>query len=119
MKASELRIGNLISCNSSKDLKKVKKIEFKYVNNVSESNFKPMELNIQWLLKFGFNSIVSKKRNYCLDWSIRDKFQITEIYFNTFVYYGKNEEPLYIINVHQLQNLYYTLTCKELKLIEE
>jgi hypothetical protein len=119
MKASELRIGNLISWISSGNIEKVMKIDINYVNIVSESDLKPIELTSEWLLKFEFNSIVSKKRNFCIDWSVKDKFEITEIHFNYFIYYVKNEEPIYVTNVHQLQNLYFAITGKELKLIEE
>jgi len=118
MKASELRVGNLISWISTGDLEKVIKIEFKYVNDVIESDLNPIPLTSGWLLGFGFNSIVSKKRNYCIDWIIGDKFEITEVHFNDFVYYGKNEEPIYVTSVNQLQNLYFALTGKELKLNE-
>ncbi len=119
MKASELRIGNLISWISSGNIEKVIKIDINYINDVSESDLNPIQLTSEWLLKFEFNSIVSKKRNYCIDWSVKDKFEITEIHFNAFVYYGKNEEPIYVTSVNKLQNLYFALTGKELKLIEE
>jgi len=118
MKASELMVGNLISWISTGDLEKVIKIEFKYVNDVIESDLNPIPLTSGWLLGFGFNSIVSKKRNYCIDWRIEDKFEITEVHFNDFVYYGKNEEPIYVTTVHKLQNIYFALTGKELKLNE-
>ena len=118
MKASELRVGNLISWISSGNIEKVMKIDINYVNDVSESDLETIELTSEWLSKFGFNSIVSKKRNYCIDWSVKDKFEITEIHFNAFVYYGKNEEPIYVKSVNQLQNLYFALTGKELKLNE-
>jgi hypothetical protein len=73
MKASELRIGNLISWISSGNIEKVMKIDINYVNDVIESDLNPIELTPEWLLKFGFNSIVSKKINYCIDWRLVDK----------------------------------------------
>jgi hypothetical protein len=119
MKASELRIGNIISWISSGNIENVIKIDINYINDVSESDLNPIELTSEWLLKFECNSIVSKKRNFCIDWRIGDKFEITEIHFNYFIYYVKNEDPIYVTSVHQLQNLYFALTGKELKLIEE
>ena len=116
MKASELRIGNLISWISSGDLEKVIKIEFKYVNDVSESDLNPIELTPEYLLKFGFKK-GCKYSNDGYTFPCGDFF----FYDNLFdVLEGCGGRCISIVkSVHSLQNLYFALTGKELKLIEE
>jgi hypothetical protein len=107
MKAQELRIGNLYDNNGNYFVVTPSTIE-----SVFESErvwCKPIPLTEEWLLKFGFEK------------------NITTDLYPTFSYdiLNVNDGIVYVLNygfvnhikyVHQLQNLYFTLTREELKL---
>lgn len=103
MKSTELRIGNWIYYTTDKTNFKATAKTILYFSDIY---FKPIPLTEDWLKKFGFTRIVPSwadikridKDDYYL---IRD-----DVYFN--------EKK--IKYVHQLQNLYFALTGKELKL---
>jgi hypothetical protein len=90
--------------------------------NFREDFFTPIPLTEEWLLKFGFikNTYPNLHWFKCLDNG--DKLSITEhkqygsnkhlsFYFNCG---GYSSIDLQLINVHQLQNLYFALTGEEL-----
>ena len=119
MKASELRIGNLIYVDSK--LRYVfgtiyKTIQHNYHSKNStysenyENECEPIPLTEEWLLKFGFEKE--------LGWD-------NMVYFNNngmHIYLCENgkeswleyENDIVLKSVHQLQNLYFALTNKEL-----
>ena len=109
MEAKELRIGNWIYSNTDKDIYRVDLIE-SWRNYLSIS---AILLTEEWLLRFGFEYInetigYANERHYIsqtrsgLDW--------------LFMPFCTNDEDCYIkiSYVHQLQNLYFALTGKEL-----
>jgi hypothetical protein len=124
MKATELRIGNYVYDKYGR-VQEVLSIEtectiedkaIRYVKyyNIVESieNTNPIPLTEEWLLKFGFKvednswfknkDLITLERYDNRDWDV--------FYSNTY------EVHLRVINhVHQLQNLYFALTNKELK----
>ena len=102
MKAKELRVGNYVYDRGLEtDLKPSQLVNI--LQGIVEC--KPIQLTEGWLFKFGF-------------YNNKDKFYIGEIqlYLDGNVWWNDeiiNENMLY---VHQLQNLYFALTNKELKL---
>lgn len=126
MKVRELRIGNLIY-NERNNVGIVKII---YPNRVECEieepewafgkdrlqeifNFKPIPLTEEWLMRFGFIKdewsfifpINNGNTAYSIDW-YGDKLG--------FAYAGDITKETWIYYVHQLQNLYFALTGKEL-----
>lgn len=118
MKATELRIGNLIEYKIADELDErkewweVSKVDFQDLtwldSNPEDANFRPIKLTEEWLLKFGF---VKKEIGYS---------KLTEMEQCFLISFGKhtsvngikfNNE---IKTVHQLQNLYFALTGEEL-----
>jgi hypothetical protein len=119
MKASELRIGNLVQTNfkKEKEITDIKLIDFK------ENFFKlydPIPLTEEWLLKFGFEMINSSPINYKI-YSLKDitfyviKDSNIELY-DKIVY---SEQYKHIESVHQLQNLYFALYGEELNIKQQ
>lgn len=120
MKASELRIGNLV------DTKEHKSIVISSINSIIDEigyvwnnhnfgyyqlkTFQPIPLTEQWLLRFGF--VKQHERFYVLnDW-------VVEYREGTKLFNFATEEYIDIIvkYVHQLQNLFFVLTGEELTL---
>lgn len=109
IKANELRIGNLVHTNfeREKQITDIKPIDFRenYLNL-----YDPIPLTEEWLLKFGF-----EKENILSDGTISFKF-------NPYFYFNPLKKEGYICihtppikYVHQLQNLYFSLTGEELR----
>ena len=112
MKATELRIGNLVE--SSYMMKKWEEtiISLNHLSFLEDGvhhfvRLKPIPLTEQWLEKFGlcenneyhhYLTFTGKKIHYCVD--------------------SFNDEWIEIKYVHQLQNLYHSLTGEELKVKE-
>lgn len=128
MKAEELRVGNLVdvfgeccvtdiqtNITNGKHRIKVKRD----VGGVNVTEFCPIEsvksipLTEEWLLKFGFK-LVNEVDYITVDFAIyeKDDIQWEESYSIGINYEWFDVEVKY---VHQLQNLYFALTGKELK----
>lgn len=139
MKASELRIGNLINgiyydYNIDDDHREKETIcEVVTLDSVgsceypiwveSESNietfsdFEPIPLTEEWLLKFGFeiNRQTKEENNIWRCYSEEGFFEVEQIGSSFFL----DDNDCYgtkINHVHQLQNLYFALTGEELTL---
>lgn len=117
--ANELRIGNYVSDNFASDsfFAQVKKLDFTrchYGNFHScYSDLKPIPITEEWLLKFGF-----EQRDHL--WSI-DIDRYNKINYNSdqkLLFSGQLGFSIQhdIKYIHQLQNLYFALTQKELTL---
>ncbi len=124
MKANELRIGNLIEKYLPPSISEwieteTTSIDINYNSRNEKHGYRPIPLNEEWLLKFGF-------KKYSNGW-----FELKEFYnshfqeFNvhlkgkTSVVDGGEEICLITIkHVHQLQNLYFALTSEELEIKE-
>jgi hypothetical protein len=126
IEAKELRIGNYVT----KSLKSGNGREIDYqigcedivriYNNTGSFLYKPIPITEEWLLKFGatkyndnrFYLDLNKEGTLKLFWNIGDDYFICEFssrsthvcYFNDHKY------------VHQIQNLFFALTQKELQI---
>jgi hypothetical protein len=113
MKAEELRIGNCVNYFNDGEHSLIRILDWGYahLNDASSIEYellKPIPLTEEWLLKFGFEIgwIISHKETYFnLNKNGKDYFYSPDQHHNS-------SEA--IQNVHQLQNLYYALTNKEL-----
>lgn len=120
---NELRIGNLVNYGTQNGAIRI-------VNSMNEgifdniyietgeefewtecSNIEPIPLNEAWLIKFGF----LKRNGYGFNKTDFDllAFKVADSIGYNFRFYGLNVEVKY---VHQLQNLYFCLAGKELKI---
>ncbi len=122
MKASELRIGNLVM-----DGKEIEQVNARMIDMLVkiEADFDPIPLTEEWLLKLGF-----KQCGYeMLSWkheTLLPSFNLDGINWADFdepdyqfLNYKVADEILRIDYVHQLQNLYFALTGEELKQQEQ
>lgn len=123
MDARELRIGNWVLEKQNKLLGEIFNITRTtcriFVDNELEDlkpsleDIEPIPLTEEWLEMFGFK----------MDWHISHKdeyfcmFQEGDKYYYTADEHHWTSEPFK--HVHQLQNLFYALTGKELELIEQ
>jgi len=124
MKANELRIGNyhLYKITDVNDERKewwescVIDIHDLVVLDKEEcSNYAPLPLTEEWLLKFGFELTDKQIKQYdkgklCIEIYKSEKRPNGRTYFNSWAIL--EEHPKY---VHQLQNLYFALTGEELQ----
>jgi hypothetical protein len=127
MKASELRLGNIISFRGNHICLDTNYELFKSLVDISRRNdkrYKPIPLSEEWLLKFGF-----KQCGYeMLSWkheTLLPSFDLGGINWADFdepdyqfLTYKVGDEILRIDYVHQLQNLYFALTGEELTVKE-
>lgn len=110
MKAQELRIGNLVNSSENEQI---------IINGIFEAGIhnqdfngypyemlQPIPATEEWLLRFGFI-----KHTGWDDFEYFDKNGVHIYVCNEWFEY---EMELKIESVHQLQNLYFTLTQKEL-----
>ena len=135
MKATELRIGNLIEYRIQDDLddrkdwwevSKIDATDLCILESNIDYDFRPIPLTEEWLLKFGFerhdNGSVSAQFSYGIN-PVTQDYIIFLIWIKDYENdYQLNGFPFYqngyfeIKTVHQLQNLYFYLTGKELVL---
>jgi len=110
MKANELRIGNKVSIDD-RETTVTNGIVFDYdegawyVNNINVRIVQPISLTEDWLFKFGFE----KKNGYGFEMFGNWIQKRENIYW-----YNLNGNFVILKHVHQLQNLYFALTQKEL-----
>ena len=119
IQAKELRIGNWIidheadsSVSIYWQIEEISKDGIKFRNSsswISNNYIIPIELTEEWLLKFGF-----KKKGFGFD---KTKITISKRR-KCFVYAVPNVGYKVFQYVHQLQNLYFSLTGKELEIKE-
>jgi hypothetical protein len=123
MKATELRIGNLVKYNDGGIFKVIGIYNFGLdVEDDIEStymeyeNFSPIPLTEEWLLKFGFeiNRQTKEGNNIWRCYSEEGFFEVEQI-GSSFFLDDNNCYGTKINYVHQLQNLYFALTGEELK----
>jgi hypothetical protein len=123
LRAEELRIGNWVKSNVSGNDFRFTSYHFNDLNQIlsctpPKPRLEPIPLTEEWLVKFGF-----EKRDvpYQRRWLLND-FEI-EKQGNLFAYVIWDESAPHLTQfrghskyVHQLQNLYFALTGKELTL---
>lgn len=128
MKASELRIGNLVLDvkNESHEIFDADDLQHIYLYN-------PIPITEEWLVRFGFEKFkdanISSKEYYRIgtfDRSDRASMHLCIVWDIAYLsaYFPGNIKPLKYIPanenmkfVHQLQNLYFALIGKELKYV--
>ena len=130
MKASELRIGNLVYVTYNltnliyKEVTPINIHNLMHLTGYDKSpvdiEFEPIPLTKEWLEKFGFKYTSSNnsyltytKSNYYLQTDVRkanNKWKIFDDIISDLVEFAKVD----ITHVHQLQNIYFALTGKEL-----
>lgn len=99
MKTNELRIGNLVEKNNEM-------FEVDFITIRMAHNYNPILLTEERLLNFGFEKIISV-------WYGIGNFRINTSFD---IEWGGKWMGIRLKYVHQLQNLYFALTGKELEL---
>ena len=116
MKATELRIGNLVWDDYSGEMIVSQiyqsNVSLRKTINLSEGiygidNIEPIPLTEEWLLKLGFNHNADENEFYWLDEFSIAKRSDFEVFLN-------DEYICDLQYFHQLQNLYFALTGEEL-----
>jgi len=108
MKASELRIGNLIEDGMNNNGQANVEI-LRLMDEHPKHPYRPIPLTEEWLLRFGFNNEVYTNGGF-LKWQ-KGEFKLLDRRLPNTQYH----EPKASIDfVHQLQNLYFALTGEEL-----
>lgn len=113
MKVNELRIGNYVMYEPTIDdwEEKVITLHSLLQVDISPESYCGIPLTEEWLLKFGFDETIVE--GYPLYQS--NKGFIVEYYVDESVFLILDFE-VRVKHVHQLQNLYFALTGKELEL---
>ena len=133
MKATELRLGNWVEQPNdgvTRVTAVLNDLQIKTETGYVDKYCRPIPLTEEWLLKFGFEKVVydSEKHGYETEYYLEKK-DVFFVYCDDFSLgiYGSVRDyegnSLAIIppheninHVHQLQNLYFALTGKELEL---
>jgi len=127
MDVKELRIDNLVFDKGTTDLVEIFQLDTDSDNNdrinyVSISGYEPIPLTEEWLLKFGFEKLKdgglslrlgTLETDYCLDYD-----ESTGLYLVPFNDRMNGVGLSRTDSVHQLQNLYHSLTGEELTIKE-
>ena len=125
IQASELRIGNLLEFSNMIEPSKIITVGRRFFSSASiekeDGNFNvsnyyiPIPITEEWLIKLGFKEsddnfmkIKTRKRSVYLEINLKDK---RTLLFNNNHYYN---DIYHVKYVHQLQNLYFSLTQEEL-----
>jgi hypothetical protein len=125
--ANELRIGNFVDFGevTSLSAKNINVIKKNWLFTCDYEDVNPIKLTEEWLIKFGFINVKNyqkyKSGQSSKSWINRsfyiridlEKFN-NEDYFSFCFRYGS--VTLFICSVHELQNLYFSLTKEELTL---
>ncbi len=122
--AKDLRIGNYVLCNGLRTIVN-ESIMISIIQKDIQWTIEPIELTEEWLLKFGFEFIKFKDSSNCCGggyfYDSLDKdvfrFKILENGKFKIIWYNLNGvriNSMSINYVHQMQNIYYALTKKEL-----
>lgn len=133
MKASELRIGNLVYIDKNEvlEIESITEIganlrhgsETIYFDDLagfgdkSHDVIKPIPLTEEWFLKFGFKKVGT---NFELDFFVLWYSSYQNCFVWRFMNIDSNaDRPISLKYVHQLQNLYFALTGEELTLNQD
>lgn len=111
MKSTELRIGNLVLDKKDREITiiTVAHINEGLINYWMENVYLPIPLNEEWLIKFGFKE--KHVFEMVSEWSIGEHRVQSDA--EIFIWMGY-KGGVQLRFVHQLQNLYFALTSKEL-----
>jgi hypothetical protein len=126
MKANDLRIGNWVKHNSEWCYRGEDVYDFQW--NESDwyalgectlflENIEPIPLTEEWFLRFEF-----EKDDFCsayIRYTLNGLVIIHDLKNNIFLVDNFKNNLVYLKYVHQLQNLYFALTDKELEIKEQ
>jgi len=125
LSAQELRIGNLVyyyvqdKIEGDHDvLNTIDYEDLRIIFGNGDTDYKPIPLTEEWLLKFGF-TFAKKRKTYRIYFhslqfrGIDNKIRMNMADDGFFYFYVYNA-TIHIEYVHQLQNLYFALTGNEL-----
>jgi len=129
MKATELRIGNLVGSYNKGEEDRVLTINAQNIlveakaNKQGYTRYRPIPLTEEWLVKFGFEKVNNELTNIApLNLPCTFNLPNTPFSFCQGKLILTTSTGDFCVNteyVHQLQNLYFTLTGEELKLKED
>ena len=112
MKANEFRVGNYLQDKEDKIaiIEKLTKDNYQASSgSITTLPLKPIPLTEEWLLKFGFESKTASVTHV-------NSYILGKIYLTNGLRSGIHYGDIEIKYVHQLQNLYFALTGKEITL---
>ena len=116
IKVKELRIGNLLKDKYSNEIIKVNGITesdiFFTGNFTKEWQAEPIEITEEWLLKFGFKETKEDKK---IKWFTKNRLDIVLGEDNFIVF--DHLVLKHLKYIHQLQNLHFALTQRELNVV--
>lgn len=112
MKANELRIGNYVYRQSDKMiLNRDSVYQIEVVTRQTESKYDPIPLTSEWLIKFGKKADTSDSfGGFIIPLPNGNGLRIKDNKWNA------QHSETKVDFVHQLQNLYYSITGEELSL---
>ncbi len=133
MEARELRIGNLVIDTIDEQIKTIDCGKLKVCFDENDV-YEPIPLTEDWLLKLGFEKFPDLNEiEYIMDFNFSEKVQIYLIYryrdgeiIKTQLSINNDKDdyendwcdiPVNAMFVHQIQNLFHSLTGEELKII--
>lgn len=123
MKANELRIGNYVYHPMRDEHFAIDRGLFEYNNGLANlEDFRPIPLTEEWLKDFGFEKSVDKYQEG-ISYGLEAEFGIHIVFADGDINYCSLYQNYQLIDfftghikyVHQLQNLYFALTGKELE----
>lgn len=123
MREKDLKIGNYVCNGFGKVIQILNNISFHNTSGYEIKTLKPILLDVDWLLKFGF--IETEKMTYektQIGNDIDLTVQLREYHLCVTLW---QDDPVYLTYyygeyfVHNLQNLFYALTGEELELNHE
>ena len=127
MKATYLRIGNLVNYDTAEGDVLLNVIDWQDLKWLSEDEqsfnlvHNPIPLTEEWLLKFGFKIYHDPETVYyeiTFDKIANYKFYLSRKKGLPIFYYLNDFSTTQIHSIHSLQNLYFALTNEELTLIK-
>ena len=115
MKATELRIGNFINNELTGEGKLTQEVLCDFANGYI--HLEPIPLTEEWLLKFGYSKFIENDTYSSLSLVIDNvlKYTILLEHENNEFTFPNTYKPIKLKHVHQLQNLFHSLTGEELK----
>lgn len=115
MQANELRIGNWVYRANGKNGNKDIEYQIENINLQSVKKYEPILLTEDILLKAGFE--LNEDNQYMIDDFCFMLLNSKWYYNNTYYECGCPSKPIDIKYLHQLQNLHFALTQKELEIV--
>ena len=117
---TELRIGNSIRDVQTKGIKKVTVgmlSNWERLHSPPYGGYEPVEITESELLKYGFRKVDDRTFKFPKsNWEVFKRVDRSGVFFWS-IDSGECDLDLYIGYVHQLQNVYFALTERELEVI--